>query len=140
MEAARCFRSNWGQVYRSVQYVVDYGLAHRRLDQVTALGVDEVQFGQGNHFVTLVYQIDTCCRRLLWMGGKRTMKTLDAGFTALERSGAPDQLKLAQGRTHGMHLQPPRRICARLFWPSARLATAPQFPPRLAAEGSASAR
>jgi transposase len=84
MEVARSFRTNWDQVYRSVEYVVDYGLAHRRLDQVTALGVDEVQFGKGNNFVTLVYQIDTYCRRLLWMGQKRTMKTLDAGFTALE--------------------------------------------------------
>jgi transposase len=85
MEVARCFRTNWDQVYRAVEYVVDYGLAHRRLDQVTALGVDEVQFGKGNNFVTLVYQIDTYCRRLLWMGQKRTMKTLDAGFTALEQ-------------------------------------------------------
>ncbi len=84
-EVARSFRTSWDQVYRSVRYVVDYGLAHRRLDQVTALGVDEIQFGKGNHFLTLVYQIDTHCRRLLWMGEKRTMKTLDAGFTALEQ-------------------------------------------------------
>ena len=77
MEAARSFRSNWDQVYRSVEYVVDYGLAHRRLDQVTALGVDEVRVGQGNHFVALVYQIDTYCRRLLWMGEKRTENLTD---------------------------------------------------------------
>ena len=84
-EVARSFRTSWDQVYHSVQYVVEYGIAHRRLDQVTALGVDEIQFGKGNHFLTLVYQIDTYCRRLLWMGEKRTMKSLDAGFTALEQ-------------------------------------------------------
>lgn len=80
-EVAGSFRTSWDQVYHSVQYVVEYGLAHRRLDQVTALGVDEIQSGKGNHFLTLVYQIDTHCRWLLWMGEKRTMKTLGAGFT-----------------------------------------------------------
>ena len=84
-EVARSFRSSWDQVYHSVQYVVEYGLAHRRLDQVTALGVDEVQFGKGHQYLTLLYQIDTHRRRLLWMGEKRTKKTLDDGFTALEQ-------------------------------------------------------
>ena len=84
-EVARSFRTSWDQVYHSVQYVVEYGLAHRRLDQVTALGVDEVQFGKGHHYLTLLYQIDTHRRRLLWMGEKRTKKTLDDGFTELEQ-------------------------------------------------------
>jgi len=84
-EAARCFRTSWDQVYRSVQYVVEYGLAHRRLDQVTALGVDEIQYRKGHHYLTLLYQIDTHCRRLLWMGEKRTKKALNDGFTELEQ-------------------------------------------------------
>ena len=67
-EVARSFRTSWDQVYHSVQHVVEYGLAHRRLDQVTALGVDEIQFGKGHHYLTLLYQIDTHRRRLLWMG------------------------------------------------------------------------
>ena len=84
-EVARSFRTSWDKVYHAVQYVVDYGLAHRRLDQVTALGVDEIQFGKGHQYLTLLYQIDTHRRRLLWMGEKRTKKTLDDGFTELEQ-------------------------------------------------------
>ena len=84
-EVARSFRTSWDKVYHSVQYVVEYGLAHRRLDQVTALGVDEIQFGKGHRYLTLLYQIDTHRRRLLWMGEKRTKKTLNAGFTELEQ-------------------------------------------------------
>ena len=84
-EVARSFRTSWDKVYHAVQYVVEYGLVHRRLAQVTAPGVDEIQFGKGHQYLTLLYQIDTYQRRLLWMGEKRTMKTLDAGFTALEQ-------------------------------------------------------
>jgi transposase len=70
-EVARSFRTSWDKVYRSVEYVVDYGIAHRRLDQVTALDIDEIQYRKGHHFLTLVYQIDTYRRRLLWMGPPR---------------------------------------------------------------------
>ena len=84
-EVARSFRTSWDKVYHSVQYVVEYGIAHRRLDQVTALGVDEIQYRKGHHFLTLVYQIDTHRRRLLWLGEKRTKKTMDGGFTELEQ-------------------------------------------------------
>jgi transposase len=84
MDVARSFHTSWEKVYLSVQYVVDYGLAHRRLGQVTALGVDEIQFGKGHRYLTLLYQIDEHCRRLLWMGKERTKKTLDAGLSALE--------------------------------------------------------
>ena len=84
-EVARSFRTSWDKVYHSVQYVVEYGLAHRRLDQVTALGVDEIQSRKGHHFLTLLYQIDPHRRRLLWMGEKRTKKTMDDGFTELEQ-------------------------------------------------------
>ena len=58
---------SWDKVYHSVRYVVEYGLAHRRLDQVTALGVDEIQYRKGHHYLTLLYQIDPHRRRLLWM-------------------------------------------------------------------------
>ena len=43
-EVARSFRTSWDKVYHSVQYVVEYGIAHRRLGHVTALGVDEIQY------------------------------------------------------------------------------------------------
>ena len=53
-EVASSFRTSWDKVYHAVQYVVEYGIAHRRLDQVTALGVDEIQYRKGHHYLTLL--------------------------------------------------------------------------------------
>ncbi len=47
--------------------------------------MDEIQYRKGHHYLTLLYQIDTHHRRLLWRGEKRTIKTLDDGFTELEQ-------------------------------------------------------
>lgn len=46
-EVASIFNTSWEAVYRSVTWVVEYGLAQRSLDGVTAIGVDEVQFPEG---------------------------------------------------------------------------------------------
>ncbi len=75
-EVAEIFRTSWESVFRSVQWVVEYGLKHRDLEGITAIGVDEVQFRKGHKYLTLVYQIDSHCRRLLWIGENRTSKTL----------------------------------------------------------------
>ncbi len=83
-EVARSFHTSWEKVYASVRYVVTYGLKHRSLDGVTAIGVDEIQYRSGHRYLTLVYQIDANCRRLLWLGEQRTKKTLEDGFTHLE--------------------------------------------------------
>ncbi len=74
------FRTSWQSVHRSVQSIVAYGLEHRRINDVTALGIDEVQYHAGHKYMTLVYQIDNGCRRLLWVGKDRTMKTLRRFF------------------------------------------------------------
>ena len=70
------FRTSWQTVYRAVQEVVAYGLDNRNIQRVTALGVDEVQYQHGHTYMTLVYQIDQNCRRLLWVGKNRTKKTM----------------------------------------------------------------
>ena len=70
------FRTSWQTVYRAVQSVVAYGLSHRNIKNVEALGIDEVQYGSGHTYMTLVYQIDKGCRRLLWVGKDRTKTTL----------------------------------------------------------------
>ena len=75
-EVADIFKTSWMAVYRSVAWVVDYGLSHRDLNGITAIGVDEVQFQKGHKYLTVVYQIDKGCRRLLWLGRDRTQKTL----------------------------------------------------------------
>jgi transposase len=78
-EVARCFGSSWQAVHRSVQWIVGWGLDHRRLTGISALGIDEIHWGKGkgaNRFLTLVYQLDAGAKRLLWVGRKRTKATL----------------------------------------------------------------
>ena len=89
-EVATIFNVSWDKVYRSVAWVVEYGLQHRSLDGVTAIGVDEVQFQKGHRYLTVVYQINAECRRLLWVGQDRSTKTLLRFFKMLggERTAA----------------------------------------------------
>lgn len=84
-EVAEVFQASWESVYRSVKWVVDYGLAHRNLSGITALGIDEVQFRKGQRYLTLVYPIDSGCRRLLWIGKDRPEKTLVRCFRMFGR-------------------------------------------------------
>ena len=84
-EVATIFNVSWDKVYRSVAWVVEYGLRHRSLDGVTAIGVDEVQFQKGHRYLTVVYQINAGCRRLLWVGQDRSTKTLLRFFKMLGR-------------------------------------------------------
>ena len=75
-EVAESFSTTWDNVYRSVKAVVEYGLKHRSMDHVTAIGVDEIQYGKGHQYLTLVYQINAGLRRLLYVGRERKAKTL----------------------------------------------------------------
>jgi len=87
-ETARAFATSWECVYRSVEWFVQWGLAHRRLEGVESIGVDEIHWGKSkraNNFLTVIYQIDRHCRRLLWVGQKRTQATLRRGLAALGR-------------------------------------------------------
>jgi transposase len=85
-ETARAFQTSWDCVYRSVEWFVQWGLAHRKLEGVQSIGVDEIHWGKGKRadtFLTVIYQIDSHCRRLLWVGRKRTQATLRRGLVAL---------------------------------------------------------
>lgn len=75
-EVATAFHTTWDHVYRSVEMAVNWGLANRDVSGVEAIGIDEVQWQRGHKYLTLVYQIDEGCKRLLWIGEKRTVKTL----------------------------------------------------------------
>jgi transposase len=75
-ETARSFQTSWHKVFTAVKYVVNWGLEHRLLKDVDSIGVDEIAWKKGHHYLTLVYQIDAHCTRLLWMGKDRTVKTL----------------------------------------------------------------
>lgn len=76
LEVARAFGTTWESVFRSVEMAVAWGLKARSLENVHSLGIDEIQWQRGHKYLTLVYQIDTGRRRLLWIGRDRTLKTL----------------------------------------------------------------
>jgi len=85
-ETARAFHTSWECVYRSVEWFVQWGLAHRQLEGVQSIGVDEIHWGKSkraDNFLTVIYQIDSQCRRLLWVGKRRTQATLRRGLKAL---------------------------------------------------------
>lgn len=75
-EVAVQFKSTWDQVFSAIEYVVRWGLEHQDLSGITAVGVDEILTNKGHHYATVVYQLDAHSRRLLWIGQKRTAKTL----------------------------------------------------------------
>jgi transposase len=85
-ETARIFASTWDNVRCAVEWVVEYGLEHRDLADINAIGVDEVQYRKGHKYLTLVYQIDAGCRRLLWMTETRTTEAFKGFFTWLGES------------------------------------------------------
>ena len=81
MEVARAFHTSWENVFRSVHMAVTWGLAHRCLDAIEAIGTDEICWRKKKEkFITLVYQLDAGKRRLLWIGKNRTAKTYRAFF------------------------------------------------------------
>jgi transposase len=80
-EVADAFRTSWEKVFSAVEMAVSWGLANRDLSGITAIGVDEVLWHRGHHYLTVVYQIDAHCKRLLWIGRDRTALTLMRFFT-----------------------------------------------------------
>ena len=82
-ETADSFGVAWADVYASVQWVVEYGLQHRTLEGIRAIGIDEICVRVGRVFWTLIYQIDEGLTRLLWVGHDRSEPTLRRGLDSL---------------------------------------------------------
>lgn len=85
-ETASIFKVSWQAVCRSVEWMVEWGLEHRNLADITAIGIDELHIGNGKkskNFLTLIYQIDAHCRRLLWVGQTRKAAALRNGLRSL---------------------------------------------------------
>jgi len=80
---ADAFHTTWENVYRSVRHAVLWGLAHRDLDGIRAIGVDEIQWQRGHRYLTLVYQIQDGMKRLLWVAQERTEESLRGFFQIL---------------------------------------------------------
>jgi hypothetical protein len=56
-ETAIAFQTSWDKICHAVEYVVAWGLEHRHLGSIQAIGVDEIQNARGHKYLTLVYQI-----------------------------------------------------------------------------------
>jgi hypothetical protein len=82
-ETAESFHTSWDKVCDAVEYVVGWGLEHRTLQSIRAIGVDEIQYAKGHKYLTLVYQIDQGITRLLWVGKERTLESFQGFFTVI---------------------------------------------------------
>jgi transposase len=81
-EVAGAFMTSWDSVVRSVKMAVAWGIEHRDLDGITAVGTDEICWRKRSKdkFITLVYQLDTGRKRLLWIGPDRTTRVFQSFF------------------------------------------------------------
>jgi transposase len=125
-EVATSFKTSWEKVFKSVDYIVTWGLARRDLDGITAIGVDEVQWHKGHKYLTLVYQINPHCTRLLWIGKERTEATFGEFFDFLGQEKTKQlqficsdmwkpYLKVIKNRAgHALHILDRFHIVARL--------------------------
>jgi transposase len=85
-ETANAFRTSWDKVCQAVEYVVTWGLEHRDIGTIQAIGVDEIQYGKGHNYLTLVYQIEQGCIRLLWIGKDRTVESFEQFFNLIGKT------------------------------------------------------
>ena len=89
-ETAHTFQTSWESVYRSVEWFVDGAWRTGNFEGIEAIGVDEIHWGHGlraDNFLTVIYQIDAHCRRLLWVGKRRSEKTLRRGLEGAGTGG-----------------------------------------------------
>jgi transposase len=98
-ETAEAFRTSWEKVFDAVEHVVAFGLEHRALGQIDAIGVDEIQYAKGHKYLTLVYLIDLGATRLPWVGRERTIESFQGFFSGIlrchrRRTGFEDRVRL----------------------------------------------
>ena len=63
-EISEAFRVSWDRVFEAVKHAVHWGLVDRSLDDITTIGVDEVQWHRGHKYQTVAYQLDEDRKRL----------------------------------------------------------------------------
>jgi transposase len=104
-EVAQRFHVSWAVVYGAVKMAVEWGLEHRNLDRITAIGVDELARRKGHVYFTLVYQIDHGCRRLPWIGRDRTAQSFHGlrEHQALLLNWFKAREAFAKGATEGLN-------------------------------------
>src|SRR5450631_4356850 len=99
-ETAVSFRSTWDKVCQSVEYVVQWGLEHRQLGPIVAIGVDEIQYAKGHKYLSRMNRNQRGCSIVIrghdsrGCYGKRTCGTLrrpDCRRFVLLRPGCCDR-------------------------------------------------
>jgi transposase len=83
-EVATVFNTSWDSVYRAIYWVVCWGVVHRNLHSIEAIGIDEIQYRRGHKYLTLVYQLDEGVKRLLYVAKDRTEASLNGFFDILD--------------------------------------------------------
>ena len=85
-EVATIFQTSWDSVCRSVEHAVAWGLKHRDLSGVSALGIDEIAWQKGHKYLTLVYDISGGTKRLLAVAQDRVEGSLRECLSSLGSS------------------------------------------------------
>jgi len=86
-QVAHAFGTSWDAVYSAVLMAVVWGLEHRRWQGIEAIGIDEIQWLRGHRYLTLVYEISSGVKRLLYIGKDRTEQSLRTFFHLLGTKG-----------------------------------------------------
>ena len=81
-EVASIFGTSWDSVCRSVEHAVEWGLAHRNLQGLKAIGIDEIARAKGHAYLILVYEIGPL-KRLLAIAENRTEASLRSCLDSL---------------------------------------------------------
>ena len=82
-EVATIFRTSWDSVMHAVEHAVAWGLEHRDLSGVQAIGIDEIAWARGHTYLTVIYEIGETGRRLLAVVEDRKESSLKAGLESL---------------------------------------------------------
>ena len=91
-ETAEALRTSWDKVFDAVEHVVTFGLEHRVLGQIDAIGVDEIQYAKGHKYLTLS---DRSRRHAPALGGPRKNHRILSGILHRHRrlGGLEDRLR-----------------------------------------------
>jgi len=85
-EVGSVFRVGWHGVFQALEWVVCWGLKNRTLTGITGIGIDELHWKRGQRnkaYVTLIYQVDKCQRRLLGIVRGHAQRDLRRGLRRL---------------------------------------------------------
>jgi transposase len=88
-EVGSIFRTSWDSVCRAVEHAVEWGLAHRDLGGVKAVGIDEVAWQRGRTYMTRLSDIGAGSKRPLAVAEHRTEASLRSCLDGLGKEFCP---------------------------------------------------